>query len=258
MKTLALLSVCTVIAVAQSQTGQTSAASPPSVWRAGLSTLPATPAPNTSVQDIAQFEKNMRMAATYLGNATPNASPAQWEANRALVRRMATYLVALRALSGSNSQLRGSVNRAQRSFDSLGLAAYLAFVGSATPPSGDAPPPPPPEASSPQMAPPFAFEAPELSDVADADKQTAADLRTRYETDAAHSAGVWQNAETLRQNLEARGLGLNLQTATSMVRLPLHFNGAANALRSSDWEGARTHLEQAEAETEKIAKTIGR
>ena len=256
MKSVALLSVCTAIAIAQSQTGQVPAASAPPAWRAGLSSLPATPPPNTSTQDIAQFEKNMRMAATYFGNTTPNANPAQWEANRALVRRMATYLYGLQALSGNNGQLRGSINRAQRSFELLGLASYLANA-----PYADAEPPTKaasPAADSRQTFPPFALEAPELSDVSDADKPVAADLRTRYETDAAHSAGVWQNAETLRLNLEARGLGLNVQTATSMVRLPVHFNSAANALRSNDWEGARTHLEQAEAETEKIAKTVGR
>ncbi len=228
-------------------------------WRSTLSTLPATPPPNTTAQDIVQFERNMRMAAAYLGNTTPTANPAQWEANRALVRRMAAYLYGLQALSGSNSGLRAPINRAQQSFNALGFAPYLAMVDSmqAPYPQQDQQPagPPPPQQ---QIPPPFAMSAPESTGVSDADKETAADLHTRYETDAAHSAGVWQNAETLRQSLADRGLGLNLATATAMVRLPLHFNSAANALRRNDWDAARTHLEQAEAETEKIAKTVGR
>jgi hypothetical protein len=196
------------------------------------------------------------MAAAYLGTTTPNAYATQWEANRALVRQMAAYLYGLRTLSG-NSQLRGPVARAQHSFDSLGLAMYLSYVNSASGPNADPNPSPQPRENG-QAMPPFALDAPELTGVSDADKDTASDLRTRYETDTARSAGAWQNAETLRQNLEARGMGLNLQTATFMVRLPQYFRVAASALRRNDWEEARTRLQQAEAETEKIEKTVGR
>lgn len=259
-----LLLIASVLAVAQTRnTPET-----PS-WRSSLSALPATPPANTNAQDIVQFEKNMRMAAPYLGNTTPTANPAQWEANRAMVRRMAAYLYGLQMLSG-NRQLRGPITRAQHSFDALGFAPYLAYVNSADAPYQNGPyqdapyqdAPQGPPSQQPEMrqilAPPFAMNAPESSGVSDTDKETAADLHTRYDTDAAHSAGVWQNAETLRQNLEMRGLGLNLETATSMVRLPQHFNSAANSLRRNDWDGARTHLQQAEAETEKIARTVGR
>ena len=159
-------------------------------WRAGLSALPTAPPPTTTAQDVIQFEKNMRIAATYLGNASPNANVAQWEANRELVRRMAAYLYGLRALSG-NTQLRGYIYHAQRSFDALGFAPYLAYgpVGNTPYP---APPPdslaPPPQQETRQALPPFALSAPESTGVSDSDKNTAADLHTRYETDAAHSA----------------------------------------------------------------------
>ncbi len=248
-----------VALVVSAQTPNVAATAPS--WRSSLSTLPATPPPNTTAQDIIQFERNMRMAAAYLGNTTPTANPAQWEANRALVRRMATYLYGLQALSSNNSGLRAPINRAQQSFNALGFAPYLALVESMQAPyqqpyPQDQPPAGPPPQQ--QIPPPFAMTAPGSTGVSDADKETAAELHTRYETDAAHSAGVWQNAETLRQNLADRGLGLNLPTATAMIRLPLHFNSAANALRRNDWDAARTHLEQAEAETEKIARTVGR
>jgi len=224
---------------------------------AAMSTLPATPPANTSTQDIAQFEKNMRMMAAYLAATSPTADQSQVEANRALVRRMATYMAGLEALSSSNAKLRPPINRAQQSFNSLGFLQYLALANSFQTSNPDQPPPQPP-AQNWQQPPPFALTAPESTDVSDADKEVAAELHTRYETDAAHSAGVWQNAETLRQNLAARGLGLNVHTATALVRLPLHFNSAANALRRNDWDAARTHLEQAEAETEKIANTVGK
>jgi hypothetical protein len=223
-------------------------------WRAGLASLPPAPLPTTTARDITQFEINMRMAAAYLGNTTPNANSTQWEANRALVRQMATYLYGLRAFS-TNSQLQGPITHAQKSFDALGLALYLSYVNSAAAPYPD--PVPQPHESA-QIPPPFSLDAPELAAVSDADKGTAADLRTRYETDASHSATVWQNAEILRQNLELRGMGLNLQTATSMVRMPQYFRVAATALRRNDWDEARTRLQQAEAETEKIEKTVGR
>ena len=225
-------------------------------WRAGLTSLPATPPPNTTAQDITQFEKNMRMAAAYLGNTTPNSNSAQWETNRSLVRQMAAYLYSLRALSG-NSRLQGPISHAQKSFDTLGLATYLSYVNSAAAPDPSSAPPSQPGYSA-EVPPPFALDAPELTAVSDADKAAASELRTRYETDAAHSAAVWQNAEILRLNLEARGMGLNLQTATSMLRMPQCFRVAAAALRRNDWEEARTRLQQAEAETEKIEKTVGR
>jgi opacity protein-like surface antigen len=255
MRLFALMSLAAVIALAQAPDAKQA----PS-WRSSISSLPAAPPPSTTNQDIVRFEKNMRMAASYLGNTTPNANAAQWEANRAMVRSMATYLSGLQSLSG-NSQFRGSIRRAQHSFDSLGLAAYLAYMMSANAPGTEVQPasaaPQPLENGGP-MSPPFALEAPELSDVAGPDKETASELRTRYEADAAHSAGIWQNAENLRQNLEARGMGLNLSTATSMLRLPQYFKSAATALRRNDWEEAHTRLEQAEAETEKIARTVGR
>jgi len=222
---------------------------------ASLSTIPATPPANTSAQDIAQFEKNMRMMAAYLAATSATAAdPSQSDANRALVQRMATYLAGLQALSASNAKLRPSINQAQQSFNSLGFLQYLALSNAFQSSNPEQPQP----AQNWQQPPPFALTAPESTGVSDADKDVSSELHTRYETDAAQSAGVWQNAETLRQNLAARGLGLNVHTATALVRLPLHFNSAANALRRNDWDAARTHLEQAEAETEKIANTVGK
>jgi hypothetical protein len=211
-----------------------------SSWRSSLSALPATPPASTSAQDVAQFEKNMTMAAASLTSTTSTADPSQAEANRALVQRMATYLAGLQTLSASNAQLRPPVNHAQQSFNSLGLLQFLVLANSLQTPNL-------------QQPPPFALTAPESTDVSDADKDLSDELHARYETDAAHSAAIWQKAETLREGLAARGLSLNVHAATALVRLPLRFKSAANALRRNDWDAARTHLEEAEAETEKIA-----
>ena len=209
-------------------------------WRTSLSSLPATPSPSTSAQDVAQFEKNMRLAAASIASGTSTADVSQ--ANQALVQHMATYLSGLQTLK-TDPQVGSSVAHAQKTFDSLGFARLLAY-GLALQPV--------------KALPPFDLNAPELSGVSDEDQGVANELRARYETDAGHSAGVWQNAETLRQSLELRGTGLNLETAKSMVRMPQRFRAAATALRNNDWDGARERLDQAEAETEKIAKAVGR
>jgi len=215
-----------------------------SSWRSSLSSLPATPPASTSPQDIAQFEKNMSQAAASMAVADPS----QAEANRVLVQHMAAYLAGLQTLSASNAALRPPIKHAQQSFNSLGFLKYLALAN-AFAASGQG-----------QMQPPapFALTAPESTGVSDADLAISAELHKRYETDAARSAGVWQNAETLRQNLAARGLSLNVHAATALVRLPLRFTSAANALRRNDWDAAQTHLEQAEAETEKLAEAVPR
>jgi len=255
--------VASVPAFAQTSAPATNAAPTPS-WRSSLSALPATPPANTSAQDIVQFERNMRMAASYLGTVNAGSAngtdtqTAQWEANRDMVRRMATYLYGLKVLS-SDPKMRGAVNSAQRSFNSLGFAPYLAYpLASQGYPDVNQNSQPAPQQQMRQALPPFSMNAPDLAGVSDADKDAAAELHGRYEADAARSAGVWGNAETLRQSLEMRGLGLNVEAATAMVRLPQQFRSAEADLRINDWDSARTHLEQAEAITEKLAKTVGR
>ncbi len=100
-------------------------------------------------------------------------------------------------------------------------------------------------------------KTPPLEGVRSADKETAAELVTRYETDAAKAAAAWRNAETLRDSLGARGMSLNAQTAASVNRFQLFFEEAAAALRDHKWDEARTSLQAVEAETQKVAKAVG-
>jgi hypothetical protein len=97
-----------------------------------------------------------------------------------------------------------------------------------------------------------------VENVPAAQRATVDELRSRYETSAARAAAAWQNAELLRQNLAREGLALNTQTAASLARLQVYFGLAAGDLQERDWDEAKTNLERAEYETEKVFKTVGR
>jgi hypothetical protein len=53
-------------------------------------------------------------------------------------------------------------------------------------------------------------------------------------------------------------MALNATTAGSVSRLELDLELAGEGIQQHDWEKARSNLEAAEAETEKISKTVGR
>ena len=84
------------------------------------------------------------------------------------------------------------------------------------------------------------------------------DLQARYESDAARAVSAWTSAQLMRETLAERGMSLNAQTAASVDRLPLFFAKAEDGLRERNWAEARGNLEAVEAETQKIAKAVGR
>jgi hypothetical protein len=53
-------------------------------------------------------------------------------------------------------------------------------------------------------------------------------------------------------------MSLNAQTAASVNRFQLFFDRAAAALRDHNWDEALSSLQGVEAETEKVAKVVGR
>jgi len=224
------------------------AAQDDSGWRRALQGLPAQPGANMSVQDANQFAQNIEMGVPYFATLTPG----DYEANRELVRRMWAYLAALDVMAGRNPQMRLAAGRARRALGAWGMG-YAFVPGGPTAPE-PAPNQPPPAPSSP----PFATQAPMLENVPAAQRATADELRARYETSAARAAAAWQNAELLRQNLAREGLALNTQTAASLARLQVYFGLAAGDLQERDWDEAKTNLERAEYETEKVFKTVGR
>jgi len=226
--------------------------SPPTApnWRRSFLTLPGQPSANTSVQDLERLERDLRFATPYCIAASPgNFEPDDVEANREVARRVTSYLAAV-SLMAQDPRMRAAYGRAFLAAAALPCMAPLLPNGPAT---AAAPVPEPVQAG-----PPFPLQAPELENVPEQDKRTARELQIRYESAAARAATAWQNAETLRQNLVARGMTLNIQTAASVSRMQLFLTQATEGLRGHDWDEARTNLGRAENETEKIFKSAGR
>lgn len=215
----------------------------PSQWRRNLTGVLAQPPAKAGVQDIERMEQYMLSAAAYCTALTPT----DYEANRDLARQMTAYLMMVNTMA-TDPQTRAAAMRASRS-----VAVFpCAFPSEQPKPQAAAP-------STPRQSaePPFDQKAPALEGVRDADKETATDLRTRYETDAVKAAATWRNVETLRQSLAARGMSLNTQTAASVNRFQLFFEEAAAALREHHWDEARTSLQAVESETQKVVKAVG-
>jgi hypothetical protein len=228
-------------------------------WRDALMELPEHPTAN--LQDLTRFERHLSMSMPYFATLTPG----DYEANRELIRRITVYMAGLDMLSRNpqisrDPQMRAAIGRTRGLINQMRFG-YL--MGSSMPlgatSSGQQQQQhQSTQATSGHREPPFSLQAPKLGKVAPADAKLANELCSQYETDAARSAAAWQRAETLRVSLEGQGASLNVQTATSVSRLQLYFESAAAALREGDWEEARTNLTRAEAETEKIFKTVGR
>jgi hypothetical protein len=232
-----------------SASAQTRAGEP--AWRRSLMSLPPQPGGNLMVRDIDRLSENADLARSWFADSRNLRTPADFESNRELVRRMTAWLTAA-DLMARDPQMRAAVGRAWRAVAALGLLF---------PEDPGAGPPedlPAPARGVVVGSPPFAMRAPALGNVPDAEKRTASDLQARYEGAAASAAAAWQNAEVLRQNLAARGMALATATATSVARLQLFFELAADALRNHDWTEAQTNLERAEYETGNVFKAVGR
>ena len=240
---LLLLGSLAAVIAAQAQISQPE-------WRRSLMGLPAQPPANTSAADIAQIEAYLLQAPLYYGTVTPG----DFEANREMVRRMTAYFAAVETMT-RDPQTRRAILRARRSMYSLGYG--MPFVPG-VPGVPGAPAAPPQPRSSPPDEPPFAMQVPPLANVPQADLSTAEDLRDRYQLTAARAARAWKNAEVVRLGLASRGMALNAVTAGSVSRLELDLDLAGEGIQQHDWDKARSNLEAAEAETEKISKSVGR
>ena len=212
-------------------------------WRRNLTGLLGQTPAKASVRDIEQMEQYMLSAAPYCTSLTPG----DYEANRELARQMTAYLMMVNTMA-TDPQTRAAALRASRA------VAIFPCAFPQQQPQPKAPAATPPRTSS---EPPFEQKAPLLEGLAAADKDTAADLRSRYESDAVKAAVTWRNADTLRQSLAGRGMSLNAQTAASVNRFQLFFEEAATALREHRWNDARSSLQAVEAETQKVARAVG-
>jgi hypothetical protein len=227
-------------------------------WRQGILSLPENPNA-ASPADMARFNEYLQAAGPYFAVLKPG----DWEANREIVRRMAAYSATLGVLSRSDPQMRAAYGGVQRSLGSIRFpqAYYGAYPGLVVAPvqqqrPADEPAPAPRRTSSSDV--PFLMNAPDPGKVKDSERATAKAVETRYENAAAQAAGAWQNIDSVRQNLESRGMTLNTQTAAAAARLPLLFQFASQAISRHDWEEANLNLERAEGETQNILRTVGR
>ncbi|HLG98023.1 MAG TPA: hypothetical protein VKX49_17035 [Bryobacteraceae bacterium] len=213
------------------------------LWRRNLLGAIGQQPGRATVRDIQQIEQYMLSAAPYCTSLTPG----DYEANRDLARQMTAYLMMVNSMA-TDPQTRAAALRASRA-----VAAFPCAFPQPQQAKPQAAAPAPPSIGEP----PFEQKAPQLDGVADADKDTANDLRMRYESDAAKAAVVWRNAETMRQSLAARGMSLNADTAASMSRLQLFLEEAATSLRDHKWDEALSSLQAVEATAQKAGKAVG-
>ncbi len=109
----------------------------------------------------------------------------------------------------------------------------------------------------PRAARPSATTAPASQEMSKADQATARDLRERFNMDSSRAAQARDNAEVIRQRLAAKGMSLNAQTASAIDNLGFLLQQAEDALRDHRWDDALSSLQAVEAQTQKVANTVG-
>ncbi len=241
MGRISLLSALVVSSLAM---GQKPAAHGAPQWQQTFQGILSKPPGAVNARDLSRLEGELASAGQYCVGLTP----ADYQTNRELVRRMAAYMATVQAPAGDR-RMNTSLNRIAHS-----LTAFPCAFGA---PGGEPAPPPPEPAAANPGDPPFALKAPELQGVANGELERAKDLGDRYNGDAARAANAWRNAATIHQNLQAGGMALNADTAASVDRLTLDLAGAQDALRDHKWDDALASLQAAEYETQKIGKTVG-
>jgi hypothetical protein len=214
------------------------------MWRRNVTGLLGQSPDKATTRDVELMEQYMLSAAPYC----TSLAPGDYEANRELARQMTSYLMMINT-TAADPRTRAAALRASRS-----VAVFPCAFPSAQPrppaAAAAAPPIPPGE-------PPFVQKAPVLDGVPAADRETANDLRARYDADAARAAVTWQNAQKMRQSLAGRGMSLNADTAAAVNRFQLFFEEAATALREHRWDDALSSLQGVEAVTQKVGKAVG-
>ena len=208
------------------------------VWRQNLSGMLGRPPGTASLRDVEQMRQYLVAATPYCSGLTYN----DYLVNQALMRNMYGYLGAMNA---RDPETRAAIAAVSRS-----IAVFPCAAKPAQPENAQSGPP--------RAEPNFSLQAPALENISAADKETARELTARYETDAAYAAVAWNNAETMKQSLAKQGMGLNVQTATSVGRFKLFLDQAAGALREHNWEDPLSSLQAVESETQKVAKVVGK
>jgi hypothetical protein len=197
------------------------------------------------MDDLGRFDQYLVGAGAYCSALTP----ADYAANRLMVRSMAAYVRTMNAYSASNPQMRASLGRL-----SGRISAFPCAWAGGQPEPLVFEPVPPPVATEP----PFSLTPPDVANVSAADKETFSDLQARYTADAKRAASAWKSAAEMNARLATQGASLNADTAATVSRFQLLFGLAAGSMLDRRWDEVLEHLQAAEAETAKVAKVVGR
>lgn len=228
--------------IAQAQIVPRSAAG--SLWRGNLGGILGQQPSRVTMEDLGRFDQYLAGAGAYCSALTA----ADYAANRLMVRSMAAYVRTMNAYS-SNPQMRSYLGRI-----STRISAFpCAWAGYQPEPLAFEPVPPPVAAE-----PPFALQPPSVDNVAAADKETFSDLQGRYRVDATRAASAWKSAAEMNARLAAQNASLNADTAAAVSRFQLLFGLAAGSMLDRRWDEVLDHLQAVEAETQKVARVVGR
>ena len=215
-----------------------------SLWRGNLGGMLGQQPNKVTYDDLNRFDQYLVGAGAYCSALTP----ADYAANRLMVRSMASYVATMNAytrdprMRASLGQLRGRIS-----------AFPCAWVGY-QPESLMFDPVPPPV----NTEPPFALKPPAVENVAAADKETFSDLQARYIVDATRAASAFKSAAEMNARLSTQGASLNADTAAAVSRFQLLFGLASGSMLDHRWDEVLEHLQAVEAETAKVAKVVGR
>jgi hypothetical protein len=215
-----------------------------SLWRGNLGGILGQQPSKVTYDDLGRFDQYLVGAGGYCSALTP----ADYAANRLMVRSMASYVATMNAytrdprMRASLGQLRGRIS-----------AFPCAWAGYQQEPLAfDFVPPPV------NTEPPFALKPPDVPNVPAADQETFSDLQNRYRTDAMRAASAWKSAAEMNVRLATQGASLNADTAAAVSRFQLLFGLAAGSMLDHRWDEVLEHLQAVEAETVKAAKVVGR
>jgi hypothetical protein len=215
-----------------------------SLWRGNLGGILGQQPSRVTMDDLGRFDQYLAGAGAYCSALTP----ADYTANRMMMRSMAAYVRTMNAYS-INPQMRASLGRI-----STRISAFpCAWAGGQPEPLAFEPVPPPVNTE-----PPFSLTPPDVPNVAAADKETFNDLRARYSVDATKAASAWKSAAQMNARLAAQGASLNADTAATVSRFQLLFGLASGSMLDHRWDEVTEHLQAAEQETAKVAKVVGR
>jgi hypothetical protein len=215
-----------------------------SLWRGNLGGILGQQPSKVTSDDLNRFGQYLSGAGAYCSALTPG----DYEANRLMVRSMASYVATMNAYT-RDSRMRTSLGRLSGQ-----ISAFPCAWTGYQPEKLVFDPVPPPV----NTEPPFAMKPPDVLNVAAADKETFSDLQNRYRTDATRAASAWKSAAEMNARLSTQGATLNADTAAAVSRFQLLFGLAAGSMLDHRWDEVLEHLQAVEAETAKVAKVVGR